>query len=90
MKVIRVDPRNIGSEDDTPTFRVTAWTELGGGGYQAEEFELTDTDVHGALAFVEERAAEGAHEVELFVVVSTAGKWLHTARLAGRNPTDSP
>jgi hypothetical protein len=92
MDVRQVDPRDIGWEVDSPSYRVYFWERRPApavpsvSSWHADEFEITDVeDVTEVLAWAQE-TANPRRTYTVYVVVEGRGE-RGLARLAGADPT---
>jgi hypothetical protein len=76
MRAEQVDPRDQTSEIDDPTYRVYFWEGDG----SSEEWEISETDVDGVLAWIPTRSDGRSHS--LWAVVRSPGD-VRLVRLQG-------
>ncbi|HSH58670.1 MAG TPA: hypothetical protein VK988_03315 [Acidimicrobiales bacterium] len=94
MRVEHVDPRDVDWEIDAPDYRVYFWKRHplpsdvpeAFQGWQSDEYELTETDLHEVIDWVERRVDRDGTYV-LYAVVNDHSRGRGLVRLAGVDPT---
>jgi hypothetical protein len=94
MHVRQVDPRDIGWEIESATYRVyiwrkESWPENSDISYTSDEFEITGTNVLGVLDWIASHLESVDHSYTLYVV-SDSGAEPGLIRLAGVDPLSAP
>jgi hypothetical protein len=79
MHARQIDSRDQSSEDLAPAYRVFFWDDSGA----CSEWELTNTDLDGALAWIKEGSAGRSHSLW---ITATLEERTHVARLRGIDP----